>query len=147
MHCKRPAAATPAATTCRTSESAYRNANGRRSALKLAETILDRCRATPSATMIEILPGKQPGRAYAYGEVLRASLRLMEMLDRHTRMNRHLRVGLVMQNSPEWVAADLALMLGQHTEVPVPLAFTADQARHLLAGADVCLVDAAGFAR
>lgn len=57
------------------------------------------------------------------------------------------RVGLVAHNSPEWVVADLACLIGAVTEVPVPLAFTADQARSLLRDVDVCLVDTPGRER
>ena len=53
-------------------------------------------------------------------------------------------VGLVMGNSVEWVLADLALMLGERVEVPVPLAFSVDQARHLLQGCAQVLVDEMG---
>ncbi|MGP3770652.1 AMP-binding protein [Streptomyces sp. SDT5-1] len=57
------------------------------------------------------------------------------------------RVGLVAGNGPEWVAADLALLAEGLVEVPVPLAFSAEQAASLLRGVDVCLADAAGAAR
>ncbi|WP_411382265.1 AMP-binding protein [Pseudomonas sp. MPB26] len=53
-------------------------------------------------------------------------------------------VGLVMGNSVEWVVADLASMLAARVEVPVPLAFSVDQARHLLQGCALVLVDEAG---
>ncbi|MDG4809338.1 AMP-binding protein [Micromonospora sp. WMMD1120] len=61
--------------------------------------------------------------------------------------NRRRRVGLVAHNSPHWVVADLACMIGGAVEVPVPLAFSADQARSLLREVDLCLVDAAGRER
>ncbi|MFE4425134.1 AMP-binding protein [Streptomyces sp. NPDC056817] len=57
------------------------------------------------------------------------------------------RVGLVAGNSPEWVAADLALLSGGYTEVPVPLAFSAEQATSLLREVRVCVADAAGAAK
>jgi long-subunit acyl-CoA synthetase (AMP-forming)/alpha-ketoglutarate-dependent taurine dioxygenase len=56
-------------------------------------------------------------------------------------------VGLVAHNSPEWFVADLGCLLGGAVEVPVPLAFSADQARSLLREVDVCLVDEAGRER
>lgn len=56
-------------------------------------------------------------------------------------------VGLVAGNGPEWIVADLALLATGATEVPVPLAFSADQAASLLEGVDICLVDEAGAAR
>ncbi len=52
--------------------------------------------------------------------------------------------GLLMNNSPEWVACDLALGLSDQIEVPVPTIFSAEQAKNLLMDVDVCLVDAYG---
>ncbi|MFI9172196.1 AMP-binding protein [Streptomyces lincolnensis] len=56
-------------------------------------------------------------------------------------------VGLVAGNGPEWVAADLALLLDGLVEVPVPLAFSAEQAASLLRNVRVCLADTAGALR
>ncbi|MEU2727456.1 AMP-binding protein [Streptomyces griseoviridis] len=53
-------------------------------------------------------------------------------------------VGLVAGNGPEWVAADLALLLEDLVEVPVPLAFSGEQAASLLKNVSVCLTDVAG---
>ncbi|MFG2648491.1 AMP-binding protein [Streptomyces sp. NPDC048436] len=53
-------------------------------------------------------------------------------------------VGVVAGNGPEWVAADLALLLGGHVEVPVPLAFSGEQAGSLLREVKLCLADEAG---
>lgn len=56
-------------------------------------------------------------------------------------------VGLVAANSIAWIEADLALLMGGHVEVPVPLAFSAEQAAHLLASCSVVLTDDAGRRR
>ncbi len=56
-------------------------------------------------------------------------------------------VGLVAGNTPEWVIADLALLAGDLVEVPVPLAFSAEQAASLLGETAVCLVDEQGAKR
>ncbi|MFJ9105820.1 AMP-binding protein [Streptomyces sp. NPDC102405] len=53
-------------------------------------------------------------------------------------------VGVVAGNGPEWVAADLALLLGGFVEVPVPLAFSGEQAASLLKEVRLCLADEAG---
>ncbi|MEU8616243.1 AMP-binding protein [Streptomyces sp. NPDC048623] len=53
-------------------------------------------------------------------------------------------VGLVAGNGPEWVAADLALLREGLVEVPVPLAFSGEQAASLLRNVSVCLADEAG---
>ncbi|WP_131744878.1 AMP-binding protein [Frankia sp. Cppng1_Ct_nod] len=54
-------------------------------------------------------------------------------------------VGLVADNGPGWVAADLALLLGGFVEVPVPLAFSGEQATSLLRETQVCLADPGGI--
>jgi long-subunit acyl-CoA synthetase (AMP-forming) len=54
-------------------------------------------------------------------------------------------VGVVAANGAQWVAADLAILLGGWTEVPVPLAFSGDQAASLLRDVPACLVDEAGM--
>ncbi|MBB3221299.1 AMP-binding protein [Pseudoduganella umbonata] len=56
-------------------------------------------------------------------------------------------VGLVAANSVAWIEADLALLMGGHVEVPVPLAFSAEQAAHLLASCSVVLTDGEGQRR
>ena len=56
-------------------------------------------------------------------------------------------VGLVAANSVAWIEADLALLLGGYVEVPVPLAFSAEQAAHLLTSCSVVLTDDEGQRR
>ncbi|WP_241613265.1 AMP-binding protein [Rosenbergiella epipactidis] len=56
-------------------------------------------------------------------------------------------VGIVMGNSPEWILADIALMLSDMIEVPVPLAFSGEQAAFLLQNCDVVLTDTMGALR
>ncbi|SLM65148.1 MULTISPECIES: AMP-binding protein [Dickeya] len=53
-------------------------------------------------------------------------------------------VGLIMGNSVEWVVADLALLYANRVEVPVPLAFSVEQASWLLRDCDLILTDAIG---
>ncbi|MBW0106566.1 AMP-binding protein [Pseudonocardia sp. KRD291] len=57
------------------------------------------------------------------------------------------RVGLAAENSPEWVVADQALLHSDLVEVPVPTAFSAEQAESLIGHCAVCLVDPAGARR
>ncbi|WP_437730217.1 AMP-binding protein [Sorangium sp. So ce1335] len=117
--------------------------------MRLIDDIVAMGEARPDAVMIEVLDAAPGARqSYRWREMLDAvsALRgLLIGLDREA--GGGLRVGLVMANSPEWVAADLALWLGEAVEVPIPLAFSAEQARHLLEHVDVCLVDAPGQAR
>ncbi|WP_353613524.1 AMP-binding protein [Mangrovibacter phragmitis] len=56
-------------------------------------------------------------------------------------------VGVVMGNTPEWVLADVALLLANLTEVPVPLAFSGEQAAWLLQHCKVILTDETGAER
>ncbi len=114
--------------------------------MRLLEDIVARGEARPDAVMIEVLdaaPGAR--RSYRWREMLDAVSALRGLLiDLQETAGGSLRVGLVMANSPEWVAADLALFLGGAVEVPIPLAFSAEQARHLLEHVDICLVDGPG---
>ncbi|WP_437630015.1 AMP-binding protein [Sorangium sp. So ce854] len=117
--------------------------------MRLVDDIVAIGEARPDAVMIEVLdaaPGAR--RSYRFREVLDAVSALRGLLvGLEGEAGRGLRVGLVMANSPEWVAADLALWLGGAVEVPIPLAFSAEQARHLLEQVDLCLVDGPGQSR
>jgi long-subunit acyl-CoA synthetase (AMP-forming) len=66
---------------------------------------------------------------------------VLRLLERHRGAGggAGLRVGLFMPDGPEWVCADLALMLGGHRSIPIPLEFSPAQAFALLREADVCL--------
>lgn len=104
--------------------------------------------ATPALPMIEVLAGALPARRFNRGQMLHAAASITGLLrTRQDQLGRPLKVGLVMHNSPEWVAADMALLAVAAVEVPVPLAFAAAQAMHLLQGVDLCLVDARGAVR
>ncbi|CAM3844081.1 Long-chain-fatty-acid--CoA ligase FadD15 [Vibrio aerogenes CECT 7868] len=56
-------------------------------------------------------------------------------------------IGIVMGNTPAWVVADIALMLSDQIEVPVPLAFSAEQAAFLLSSCKIILTDETGADR
>ncbi len=84
-------------------------------------------------------------RSLSYGQADEVRRRLAGRLRRHVQAGA--RVGLVAGNTPEWVVADLALLTADLVEVPVPLAFSAEQAGSLLTGTDVCLVDEQGAVR
>ncbi|WP_432142266.1 AMP-binding protein [Streptomyces sp. bgisy084] len=84
-------------------------------------------------------------RTLSYQEVTRRAAELAERIG--PREGRPLRIGVVCGNTPEYVVADLALIAARATEVPVPLAFSAEQAAGLLEETDLCVVDAAGQQR
>ncbi|MCL7490223.1 AMP-binding protein [Streptomyces sp. MCA2] len=96
--------------------------------------------------MIEVL-GEDgvPARTFGYQEVTRRAADLAERIGHGD--GRPLRIGVVCGNTPEFVVADLALIVARAIEVPVPLAFSAEQAAGLLEETDLCLADAAGQER
>ncbi|WP_058045509.1 AMP-binding protein [Streptomyces roseifaciens] len=85
--------------------------------------------------------------SYSYRQILHAAAGLASRLGRVTEGGAPTKVAVVMGNSPDFVVADLALLGSGRIEVPVPLAFSADQAASLLCDADVCLVDGPGERR
>ncbi|WP_441245312.1 AMP-binding protein [Kitasatospora sp. McL0602] len=86
-------------------------------------------------------PAGGAATVHGYREITRAAQRLAGTLAEGSR------VGVVCANTPEFVVADLALLAARAVEIPVPLAFSAEQAAGLLEEADLLLVDAAGQAR
>ena len=114
-------------------------------AVSLAGGLL--AQAGSDAVMVRVLPDGDgsAGSVRTYREIIGAALvlagRLTEWAAEH---GRPARVGLLAENSPEWVVADLAALFASAVEVPVPTAFAADQAASLLDTADLCLVDDAG---
>jgi long-chain acyl-CoA synthetase len=86
-----------------------------------------------------------PTRTFTYHQIRTARGRLASQL--RSLLDQGSAVGLVAGNTPEWLVADLALLAGAFVEVPVPLAFSAEQAGALLAGTSVCLVDDLGARR
>lgn len=87
-------------------------------------------------------------RTYDYAQVLRAAGDLQARLlpVGHASGNSP-SVGVICENSVEFVICDLALLGTRLTEVPVPLSFSAEQAQALLQNTSLCLVDAAGQRR
>lgn len=91
--------------------------------------------------LIEVLsPSGEPAEVWTDSQVFSAALALAQRL----RRNGSKTVGLLANNTPAWVVADLACLIAGAVEVPVPLAFSADQATSLLRQADICLTDAPG---
>ncbi|MET9071401.1 AMP-binding protein [Streptomyces sp. NPDC004232] len=103
-------------------------------------------RADSDDIMVEVLsPAGGPTLTWTYRQVIGAARVLADDLAvLAARLGRTPRVGLLAENSAEWVVADLALLFSGAVEIPVPTAFSAEQAASLLAGADACLVDSRG---
>lgn len=114
--------------------------------LSLAQGLLER--AGSDAVMVRVLAADgSPPAAWSYRDLTGAALALAARLQEQAQvLGRPARVGLLAENSPEWVAADLAALFAGAVEIPVPTAFTAQQAASLLQSADLCLTDAAGEA-
>ncbi|MFF1410638.1 AMP-binding protein [Streptomyces sp. NPDC058289] len=118
--------------------------------VSLAGRLLEQ--ADSEAVMVRVLPAVGPDgapagttAAWSYREIIGAALVWAGRLERWAEEHgRAARVGLLAENSPEWVVADLALLFGGAVEIPVPTAFTAEQAASLLETADICLVDDSG---
>lgn len=107
--------------------------------------ILAQARRTPHAAAVVQLDRdstKPEAVAFTYQQLVAQARQLADVVARATPGSS--RVGIVMGNSAEWVLADVALMIGERVEVPVPLAFSVDQARHLLQGCALVLTDEQG---
>lgn len=96
--------------------------------------------------MIEVLPGSGgAGTSWSRRETFDAVFALAGRLRELASAGRgRPQVGLVAHNTPAWVVADLACLVAGAVEVPVPLAFSRDQAASLLREVSVCLADEAG---
>ncbi|MFI5680922.1 AMP-binding protein [Streptomyces cellulosae] len=104
--------------------------------------------AAQELPLVEVLgaDGKVAVR-YTYRQTARAVAALRFLLDRWPARDEQLKVGVAMGNTPAFLVADLALIQHRAVEVPVPLAFSAEQAAGLLEGIDVLLTDQAGWDR
>lgn len=141
-----PRGATPSR-TCSSASSARR-----RPGMRAVERAL-REHAESERPFVEVLGAdRKPERVLTYRQVTRAAQAVADLLAReHSGEQasgaRPLRVGVVCGNTPAFVIADLALVAARAVEVPVPLAFSAEQAASLLEDVDVCLMDAEGRRR
>jgi long-chain acyl-CoA synthetase len=99
-----------------------------------------------SSTMIEVLPGPgEAGSRWSYRDVFDAVFALAERLRQVAAAGgSRPQVGLLAHNTPAWLVADLACLVAGVIEVPVPLAFSRDQAASLLRETSLCLADEAG---
>jgi long-chain acyl-CoA synthetase len=84
----------------------------------------------------------QPALTLSYRQIRAERDRLVDRL--RSEVQRGAVVGLVAGNTPQWLVADLALLAGGFAEVPVPLAFSREQAASLLREATACVVDDLG---
>ncbi|MFB8088376.1 AMP-binding protein [Streptomyces sp. NPDC055992] len=106
--------------------------------------------ADSDAVMLRVLlpddaPAGSAPAEWTYRQIIGAALRLAGRLGQWAAEHgRPARIGLLAENSPEWVVADLAALFSGAVEIPVPTAFAAEQAASLLESADLCLVDDAG---
>jgi long-chain acyl-CoA synthetase len=113
--------------------------------MSFVQELLAVLRTDSERPLLEVMGSEtRAAEHYRRKDVLHAACVLASRLKAQ---GRYSRAGLTMGNTPEWVVGDLALMMLGSTEVPVPLAFSAEQARSLLIEAEICLVDAQGARR
>ncbi|MFE3609429.1 AMP-binding protein [Streptomyces goshikiensis] len=113
--------------------------------MRAVESALER-HAETDRTLVRVLDGAGGFAAeYTYRQITRAARALSEELA--PLVTAAGRTGVLCGNTAEFVVADLALLAARATEVPVPLAFTREQAASLLEEAEVCVVDSLGAAR
>ena len=74
--------------------------------------------------------GSGNGRGFTPLEI---EMRLAEMLQMLGEHDPQVPIGLVGDNSPEWVLADLAMLRSGHCSVPIPAFFSSEQITHLVA--------------
>jgi long-subunit acyl-CoA synthetase (AMP-forming) len=115
--------------------------------MKLLSRIVQHAGYNPHAPAVIGLDetGCREATILTYGALLNAAQHLANQLRLHLEFGAY--VGLAMGNSAEWIVADLALMLGDLVEVPVPIAFSAEQAAHLLQHCAIVLTDQPGSAQ
>ncbi len=115
--------------------------------MNLLSRILQHAESRPDAPAVIRLNATGDGEStiLSFGTLLNAAMHLAGQLRLHFEANTC--VGLVMSDSVEWIVSDLALMLGNLVEVPVPMAFSADQAAHLLQDCTIVLTDRPGSAQ
>ncbi|MFJ2579536.1 AMP-binding protein [Kitasatospora aureofaciens] len=116
--------------------------------MQVLEDVLRRLGET-DRPLVEVLDETTAAaRVLSYRDVTRAAQALVEQLvEQMGDGGRPRKVGVLCGNTPEFVVADLALLAARIVEVPVPLAFSAEQAAGLLEDVDVCLVDELGERR
>jgi long-subunit acyl-CoA synthetase (AMP-forming) len=96
----------------------------------------------PQAVMVEQHTSTNDVKEFSAAEIWGSAQALSEELNTTGQ-----RIAIVMNNSAEWLIADLAIGLCEKIVVPIPLVFSAEQAQHLLQGIDCVLVDNAGLNR
>jgi long-subunit acyl-CoA synthetase (AMP-forming) len=113
--------------------------------MKILSEIFRHAARTPQMAAISEIAMDGSGRVQrvlTYAELVGCASGLCAMLS--ASLPPRARIGLALSNSIEWPVADLALALGRFIEVPVPLAFTAEQSAYLLGECELVLTDELG---
>ena len=118
--------------------------------MTILSAILAQTRKTPQAAAVIQLYKSEDGTYrettyYTYDALIHEAQYLAMGSLAHVREGA--RIGVVMGNTPEWVLADMALLLAGLVEVPVPLAFSGEQAAWLLQNCEMVLTDDIGAER
>lgn len=114
--------------------------------MNLLQVIWDQAQTAPASIAIEQLAtAGHPALELSYRAMTEAVAAVAAQLDVDLgALGAQAKVGVIAANSHHWIVADLALQLGGHTEIPVPLGFSYEQAESMLHFADLVLVDAEG---
>ncbi|MDO4641051.1 MAG: AMP-binding protein [Neisseria sp.] len=117
--------------------------------MNILNSILMQAENVPDAPAVILLQETSRDRYeeevfYSYSSLVTEAKNLAKFLLQNT--NKGSCVGIVMGNTPEWVLSDIALLIAELTQVPVPLAFSYKQAEHLLHSCDIILADELGTA-
>lgn len=118
--------------------------------MNILNAILAQAKKNPQAPAVIQLQKSADGSyreitCYRYATLMHEAHQLAAYLQQRT--DEDARIGIVMGNTPEWVLADMALLLAERAEVPVPLAFSGEQAGWLLHNCDLVLTDDIGAER
>lgn len=115
--------------------------------MSVFHNIISHSATTPEKPVFKVITETgEEIRSIRYQQLLNAVIKIHDLLTPREQPLNAPRYGIVMANSPEWVACDVALGLSGRIEVPVPTIFNAEQARNLIATVDAVLVDEAGAA-
>lgn len=112
--------------------------------MNIIDKIVANYNVTPYKIAVSILDSTDAVSDYTYRGLFKDVFKVCNVLKECKYASGRLTAGLIMSNSYEWVVADLALMILNSTEVPVPLAFSAEQSFNLLKESDICLTDSLG---
>ncbi len=111
--------------------------------MNILDEIIKVARYSPNAIAVSVLAQDGTEKpTLTYSVLLNSAQSLGNVIARRSRP--YEKVALIAENSPLWAIADLSLMITQRTQVPVPTAFSKEQAENIVAGITLFITDEAG---